>query len=696
MMMELLSPAGSMEALRAAVCNGADAVYLGADAFNARMNARNFSAGDLQEAVVYCHVRGVKVYLTVNTLVSDREMPKAADLIRMAATFGVDAFIVQDLGVVSLCREIAPSVPVHASTQMSIHSLEGVLQAAALGVSRVVLARELPAEQIAHICKKSPVEIEVFVHGALCMCYSGQCYLSSVIGRRSGNRGQCAQPCRLPYGYGRFEATRYPLSLRDNCLVGSLDMMRRMGVTSVKIEGRMKRPEYVAIVTRAYRSALDGKQLSDDDLRELEEVFSREGFTQGYFEGKTGAQMFGRRQETQSAPALLASARATYEQRELQRTPVKFYAIIRAGAPAQLAVEDADGHICKTVGPVPEEAVYRSLTQKDLYNQLRRTGGTPYCCTDVRSVLDSGVTLPVSAINAMRRDVLAELTARRGRVRLMKIRPYNELPAVDGLPGEPRLTVCVQSARQITPRLLQAAPAVLYVPLTELLDDPSLMERIGVETQVAAVLPRVIWDSETARVVTQLRSAFDLGVRQVLAGNLAQIRVTRALGFAVRGDFGLNIFNSRSMHRMRELGLESQLLSFEMTLPQLRDVSKDVPAEVMVYGRLPLMLTENCIIKNRTGTCSCQSGPVRLVDRMGEEFPIVRDPGTCRNVLLNGKKMYLLDRKDAFRGMGLWALRLQFTTENPGEVDKVISDWEGRAAFDAGSYTRGLYLRGVE
>ena len=295
--MELLAPAGSMEALRAAVCNGADAVYLGADTFNARMNARNFSAADLQEAVVYCHVRGVKVHLTLNTLVLDREMPRAAELIRLAASCGVDAFIVQDLGVVSLCRQLAPDVPIHASTQMSIHSLEGVLEAAALGCSRVVLARELPAEEIAHICKKSPVEIEVFVHGALCMCYSGQCYLSSVIGRRSGNRGQCAQPCRLPYGYGRFESTRYPLSLKDNCLAGELDELRRMGVASIKIEGRMKRPEYVAIVTRAYRTVLNGGKLMPSDLQELETAFSRQGFTDGYFRGQTGSDMFGRRQE---------------------------------------------------------------------------------------------------------------------------------------------------------------------------------------------------------------------------------------------------------------------------------------------------------------------------------------------------------------------------------------------------------------
>lgn len=694
--MELLAPAGSMEALRAAVCNGADAVYLGADTFNARINARNFSAADLQEAVVYCHVRGVKVHLTLNTLVLDREMPRAAELIRLAASCGVDAFIVQDLGMVSLCRQLAPDVPIHASTQMSIHSLEGVLEAAALGCSRVVLARELPAEEIAHICKKSPVEIEVFVHGALCMCYSGQCYLSSVIGRRSGNRGQCAQPCRLPYGYGRFESTRYPLSLKDNCLVGELDELRRMGVASIKIEGRMKRPEYVAIVTRAYRTVLNGGKLMPSDLQELETAFSRQGFTDGYFRGQTGSDMFGRRQEGEDTADLFASARATYEQGEPQRIGVRFYAMIRRGEPAQLAVEDPDGNLCRARGPVPEQAVYRSLTPQDLEQQLKKTGGTPYLCTAVRSSLDPDLMLPASAINAMRRDVIAELTAKRGRAAPARLNAYDEPPRYDGIAGEPQLTIAVRTAGQITSRMLSMKPTVLYVPLSELAEHPDLPQRVSVETQLAAILPRVIWSGELAPVARQLRTVYEMGVRQVLAGNLGQLHIARAAGFAVRGDFGLNIINSRAMRYLREQGLDSQLLSFELTLPQIRDISKAVPAELLIYGRLPLMLMENCVMKNRTGICACQTGTVRLVDRVGEEFPIVKDPGTCRNVLLNGKKLYLLDKKDALRGMGLWALRLQFTTENPGEIDKVLMDYQGRAVFDAGSYTRGLYSRGVE
>ena len=547
-MIELLSPAGSMEALRAAVQNGANAVYLGYDAFNARMGARNFSVDELQEAIVYCHVRGVQVHLTLNTLVSDREMARAAEVIRTAAVLGADAFIVQDLGVVALCREIAPEVPIHASTQMSIHSLEGVQQAAELGVSRVVLARELPREEIAHICRRSPVEIEVFVHGALCMCYSGQCYLSSVIGRRSGNRGQCAQPCRLPYGYGRFEPNRYPLSLKDNCLVEYLDDLRRLGVSSLKIEGRMKRPEYVAVVTKAYRTALDGKRVTEEDLRELEAVFSRQGFTQGYYEGKTGADMFGVRQEPEENRELFAAARATYESGENIRIPIRFYAMIRRDEPAQLAVEDDAGHVCKANGPIPEEAQVRALTEEELAERLGKTGGTPYVCAQVRARIDPGLMLPASAINAMRRDALAILTAQRGRAPKRQINAYNPPALYDGMSGELQLTISVRQVSQITSLMLALRPSVLYVPLEELVEHPELPGLLGVETQLAAILPRVVWSGENQRLAQQLRSVYAMGVRQLLVGNLGQVRIAKAAGFAVRGDFGLNIFNSRAVH----------------------------------------------------------------------------------------------------------------------------------------------------
>ena len=694
-MLELLSPAGSSDALHAAVCNGADAVYLGVDSFNARRGARNFTLDELPEVVRYCHVRGVAVHLTLNTLVTDREMPSAAEYIAAAARAGVDAFIVQDLGIVSLCRQIAPKIALHASTQMSLHSLEGVREAAELGLSRVVLARELPRDAIAFICCNSPIEIEVFVHGALCMSCSGQCYMSSVIGRRSGNRGQCAQPCRLPYGYDRFEE-KYPLSLRDNCLIRYLDELDRMGVASIKIEGRMKRPEYVATVTGIYRSALDGAGVGREQMEALRAAFSRQGFTQGYYEGAPGRQMFGTRLPEQENKALLQSARATYESIEPQRVPVQFYAIATRGQNLMLAVQDDDGNICKAQGQPPEEAQRRAVTPEELAARLSKTGGTPFVCRSVRSVVDPGLSIPAAELNRLRREVLAHLSAVRGRRAAPEIGAYHEPSKFFGQKAQPALTVSVLKAAQITPQMLRLHPAMIYVPLSEVSEQSDLFRRLAKEQELAVTLPRVIRDDETRGVLDALENAASLGIRRVLIGNLGHLPLVLSRGMEPAADFGMNVFNSRAMETLRHLGFVSCTASFELSLPQLRDISKPLPTEMIVYGRLPLMLTENCIIKNRTGACTCHAGPVKLVDRMGEEFRVVRDCGTCRSVVLNGKKLYLLDKKENVRRIGLWALRLSFTTENTGEVNSVLSAWTQGASFDPGACTRGLYLRGVE
>ena len=694
-MLELLSPAGSSDALHAAVCNGADAVYLGVDSFNARRGARNFTLDELPEVVRYCHVRGVAVHLTLNTLVTDREMPSAAEYIAAAARAGVDAFIVQDLGIVSLCRQIAPKIALHASTQMSLHSLEGVREAAELGLSRVVLARELPRDAIAFICRNSPIEIEVFVHGALCMSCSGQCYMSSVIGRRSGNRGQCAQPCRLPYGYDRFEE-KYPLSLRDNCLIRYLDELDRMGVASIKIEGRMKRPEYVATVTGIYRSALDGAGVGREQMEALRAAFSRQGFTQGYYEGAPGRQMFGTRLPEQENKALLQSARATYESIEPQRVPVQFYAIATRGQNLMLAVQDDDGNICKAQGQPPEEAQRRAVTPEELAARLSKTGGTPFVCRSVRSVVDPGLSIPAAELNRLRREVLAHLSAVRGRRAAPEIGAYHEPSKFFGQKAQPALTVSVLKAAQITPQMLRLHPAMIYVPLSEVSEQSDLFRRLAKEQELAVTLPRVIRDDETRGVLDALENAASLGIRRVLIGNLGHLPLVLSRGMEPAADCGMNVFNSRAMETLRHLGFVSCTASFELSLPQLRDISKPLPTEMIVYGRLPLMLTENCIIKNRTGACTCHAGPVKLVDRMGEEFRVVRDCGTCRSVVLNGKKLYLLDKKENVRRIGLWALRLSFTTENTGEVNSVLSAWTQGASFDPGACTRGLYLRGVE
>ena len=693
-MIELLAPAGSMDALRAAVQNGANAVYLGCGSFNARQSAKNFTPQTLEEALKYCHIRGVAVHLTLNTLVSDRESPQLAELIRFAARAGVDAFIVQDLGVVQLCRQIAPQVEIHGSTQMTIHSLAGVQLCAAMGMKRVVLSRELSREEIRHICANSPIAIEVFAHGALCMCYSGQCYLSAAIGGRSGNRGRCAQPCRQSYGYTRWE-NRYPLSLKDNCLVHYLDELQEMGVASLKLEGRMKRPEYVAAVTAVYRQALDTHEVTQEMREALYKAFNRQGFTDGYYTNRVNSKMFGIHQEEKQDNSWLSDARQTYETGEHPLVPVRFLAKVTVDG-SSVSVRDPEGRTCTAEGPRPERAVNLSLTDEMLTQRVIKTGGTPYYCAGIQTQVDPGLIISASAINTMRRDALNQLTALRARREERTIRKPKPVPAFKGPKGLPGLTVQVTSREQLTKQLLKSETAMLYVPVSILRDDPRLCQALLQRGKLTAVLPRVVHDGELPALADTLRKLMELGLRDVLVGNLGLLIPMRELGLRIRGDFGLNIFNSVSMNVMRSLELASVTASFEMTLPQIRDMSKAVDTELIAYGRLPLMITEHCLIRNRTGECSCGQGAVKLVDKTGADFPVIRDGDTCRSVLLNGRKLSWLDRQDDLAKLGLWAIRLSFTTENSREVDRVLEDYLNPAPFDPGSCTRGLYLRGVE
>ncbi len=693
-MIELLAPAGSMEALRAAVQNGANAVYLGCGSFNARQSAKNFTPQALTEAVKYCHIRGVAVHLTLNTLVSDREMDEAVKLIRHAAVSGVDAFIVQDLGILQLCRQIAPNVPVHGSTQMTIHSLPGVLLCAAWGLTRVVLSRELDRDEIAYICKNSPIEIEVFAHGALCMSYSGQCYLSAAIGGRSGNRGRCAQPCRQCYGYSRRE-NRYPLSLKDNCLVPYLKELSNMGVASIKLEGRMKRPEYVAAVTDVYRRAMDEGAVSKPMVETLLKAFNRQGFTDGYYTGNLGKHMFGTRQDTAEDAAWLRLARQSYEAVENPLVDIKFHASVQENG-SQLSVFDPDGHSCTVLGPIPEPARTRALTEEMLVARLSKTGGTPYACLVATADVAPGLTLSAAAINAMRRDALNQLTALRGRREQPMLARPRKLSPLPGSRELPRFTVQITEKDQLTPKLLKMDLALLYVPLHILASDEALCRQLVHRGPVCAVLPRIVHDGQLPRLKEQLKLVRGLGVRECLVGNLGLMIPVRELGMRIRGDFGLNVYNSYSVHALRELELRSVALSYEMTLPQVRDISKPLPAELLCYGRMPLMVTENCLIKGKTGSCACHLGPTRLVDKTGAEFPVIRDGDSCRSVLLNGKKLSWLDRQNDLSHLGLWGLRLYFTTENAKEVDYVLSACTAPVPFDPGACTRGLYLRGLE
>ena len=693
-MLELLAPAGSMEALRAAVQNGANAVYLGIGAFNARQGAKNFTPQTLTEAVKYCHVRGVQVHLTLNTLVSDREMKDVADTVRHAAQNNVDAFIVQDLGVVQLCRQIAPHIPIHGSTQMTVHSLPGVQLCAAMGMKRVVLSRELSREEIRYICSQSPIEIEVFGHGALCMCYSGQCYMSAVIGGRSGNRGRCAQPCRQSYGYGHWQ-DKYPLSLKDNCLVHYVKELEAMGVASLKLEGRMKKPEYVATVTAVYRKAIDEGTVTQPMMDALMTAFNRQGFTDGYYTGRVDEKMLGVREDTRDDPQWLKAARQSFEAGETPLVDLKMRAVVSVDG-SSLTVTDPEGRTCMVEGPMPELAVNVPLTGQALAGRVSKTGGTPYRVVEVRTRVDPGLTISAAAINQMRRDAINQLTAVRARREEYPIRKPKPVPMYQAPRELPGLTVQVTSKEQLTPNLLNLETAMLYVPLHLLMEDREMTEALVARGRLAVALPRIVHDGELPRLIKELNLLRDAGVKDALVGNLGLLAPVREAGMRIHGDFGLNIYNSAAMNMMRLLELTSATVSFEATMPQIRDMSKAVNMEFLAYGRLPLMVTEQCLVRNRTGQCSCHLGSAKLVDKTGADFHIIKDGASCRSVLLNGKKLSWLDRQDDLIKLGIWAARLYFTTESPREVDRVLGEYLNPTPFDPGACTRGLYLRGVE
>ena len=693
-MMELLSPAGGFDSLIAAVQTGADAVYMGFGAFNARRSAKNFTDEEFASAVSYCHLRGVRVFLTLNTLLTDRELAQAADALKKACAMGVDAILVQDWGLLTLAREIVPDVPLHASTQMSLFTLGGANEAAALGMERVVLARELNRDEVREICAGCPAEIEIFIHGALCMCYSGQCEMSAVVGERSGNRGACAQPCRLPYGVDGPCRGGHPLSLKDANLSAYLGEMAEMGVACLKLEGRMKRPEYVAVITGIYRRLLDEKRRpTAEEARQLEQAFSRSGFTDGYWLGKKGPQMFGTRPENAPEPKdLFAEVRAQYENgRENRKIPVNLRLTVRRGEPVRLggacAVHGGAAFAMGT-GAVPEEARNRAVTAEELRQRLSKTGGTVFTADRIEIELDEGLMVPASVINGLRRELLDELAARREDIPHRRVLEAAALPEAPEPPKTMRFTCSVLKAQQVTAALLAEKPAIVYVPIEEL-------ERLDAgldwgETELCAVLPRIFRTADEP-VLRQLLARHPEATA-VAVGNLGHLPIVRGLGRTLRGDFGLNIFNSRALLFWREQGLDSAAASFELRWQQIRDLNKHLPCEAIVYGRLPLMVMENCVTRCNVG-CTHGAGSL-LTDRTGAQFPVTCGYG-CRCEIQNSRTLFLADKPEMHR-CGLTYGRLRFTTETPEQCAAVLRRYKDGGDWTPDDMTRGLFYRGVE
>lgn len=686
---EILAPVGNEEMLRAAVFSGADAVYLGFSGFNARTSANNFNADTLKDAVAFCHARGVAVHVALNTTVYGGELPALEQAIRAVAASGADAVICQDLAVATLIGKIAPQLPRHGSTQMSVHSLQGALELKELGFTRVVLARELSMPEVEHITKHCGIETECFVHGALCMCVSGQCYMSAFLGGRSGNRGSCAGPCRLP-----FEANALPegkpgrlhhLSLKDNSVIDKLDKLQALGVASAKIEGRLRTPEYVAAAVSACLAGREGRAY-DRDL--LKNAFSRSGFTSGYLDGKIDGTMFGVRSEAdaEQTKKTLPMLRELYR-RERSRVPVKMKLEIEEGG-EKLTVTDADGSKAFAYGDAEPQPA-RTDPTASLHRSLAKTGGTPFAVEDqdITVEMDGGPWfVPGSAVNELRREALDALLKKR---EVLRPWPTTEehVPALPlrTLPPHRTLRARFESWEQVSERALDGIE-YLILPIAQ-------ADRVPREWRAKTLLelPRVMFGKLEEDTARRIAATQDSGFAGYEVSNIAHLRLCR--GLPMSGSFGLNITNQLAAQFYADNGLGSMLI-----LPEVKDSDistiapthngRPVPTGVLVYGHMPLMVTRACPLQNIHDCAHCDKTGV-LTDRKAKKFPVRCGLGV--RTIYNPVPIYMGDKPGALTvDYGV----AYFTLESREETAKILEMIRTHAPFE-GDFTRGLYFKGT-
>ena len=684
---EILAPVGSEEMLRAAVFSGADAVYLGFSGFNARTGAGNFDADSLQEAVRFCHARGVAVHVALNTTVYGTELSALEQAIRAVAASGADAVICQDLAVATLIGKIAPQLPRHGSTQMSVHTLQGALELKELGFTRVVLARELSLPEVEHITKHCGIETECFIHGALCMSVSGQCYMSAFLGGRSGNRGSCAGPCRLP-----FEANALPegkpgrlhhLSLKDNSAIDKLDKLQALGVASAKIEGRLRTPEYVAAAVSACLAGREGRAY-DRDL--LKNAFSRSGFTSGYLDGKIDGTMFGVRSEADAelTKKTLPMLRELYR-RERSRVPVQMKLEIEEGG-EKLTVTDADGNKAFAYGDAEPQPARTDPTES-LNRSLTKTGGTPFTAEKITVEMDGGPWfIPGSAVNELRREALDTLLKKR---EVLRPWPTTE-EHVAALPQRtlpPRRTLRARFERweQVPERALDGVE-YLILPIAQ-------ADRVPREWRARTLLelPRVMFGALEQDTARRIAATQDAGFAGYEVSNIAHLRLCR--GLPMTGGFGLNITNNVAAQFYAEQGLSSLLILPEVKDSDIASIAptrngKPVPTGVMIYGHMPLMLTRACPLQNIHDCAHCDKTGV-LTDRKAKKFPVRCGLGV--RTIYNPVPIYMGDKPGALAvDYGV----AYFTLESREEAEQILDSIRTHAPFE-GDFTRGLYFKGT-
>ena len=678
---EILAPAGSFDALTAAVRCGANAVYLGGKALNARRNASNFSDEELKRAVEYCHARNVKVYLTLNTLVGDNEKETAYKAIECACNASVDALILQDIGLASMVRQVSPDMPLHASTQMSVQSIEGIRILEKLGFSRAVLPRELSEKEIKTISSQTDMELEYFVHGALCMCVSGQCLMSAMLGGRSGNRGLCAQPCRLPFGVNGKGGSN--LSLKDLSLVDELARLEEAGICSFKIEGRMKRPEYVAAAVTACKNSLNNTP--DEEInRSLHAVFSRSGFTKGYFEGKLGKEMFGtrRKEDVENAAPVLSGLQRLYDN-ENPLIPVDFSLVFRSDEPIKLTASALGKTVAVTGEKSPEKAINKPLSREDLSERISKCGGTQFYLNNIDTDFEEGLIVSAGALNALRRDTLSALENAISERNNISVNEYK-----DGFTrhnsGDYSLHARFFREEQIPDDLNGISRAIVPIETS-----PETLKRLisqGIE--VAAEIPAAVFGN-SENYIEKLRILKENGLSLAWVCTLDGVGIAEKSGLGFCSGFGMNIYNSISLNKISALGAKDCLISCEAQLSDILRLGGDIPRGITVYGRIPLMMTRNCPVRNKL-TCSECGQKSFLVDRMGIRFPVI-----CKNgasFILNSRPLWIADKKSEMINLDYGLI--YFTNETADECRKTISEVVNGNNPPA-EFTRGMYFKGV-
>ena len=641
---ELLAPAGSMEALYAAVAAGADAVYLGGKAFGARAFAKNFEEAELRRAVSYCHLHGVRLYVTVNTLVYERELASWLAFCRSLYGMGVDALIVTDLGGISLLRKHLPMMELHASTQMGIHNSEGVGVCESLGLSRAVIARECSLADMRRMVESSALELEVFLHGALCVCHSGQCLFSSLVGGRSGNRGECAQPCRLPYGEGQ-----YPLSLKDMSLARHIPALIDAGVCSLKIEGRMKSADYVFGVTSIYRRLLDERRgATDAEERELSALFSRSGFTDGYFVGRLGG-MTGVRSEEQKEESR-ALQRGEYAP---MRIPCSGKATFRLGECSRLTLSVGERDVT-VFGETPVPALSAPLTKEDLSARLCKMGNTFLSLSpDALAVeMDENINLSPASVNALRRAAV-EALERCER----EMPPEILLSAPERSPAQKPIRTALFYKPEELSSLSEAELSLfdtVFVPLMQF--DPALRAE-------GVAIPYAVMEGELSAVRARMIEVAEKGAKYALISNLSHIPLCREAGLIPYGDFRMNLYNPYAAEALGALGVSRSLGSLELTVARLRGVGGAV-----AYGRAPLMITERCFVKENAGCDAC--GSFFFTDRRGMRFPVLREHAH-RSLIFNSLPTYMGDKKSEL--LGISHEHFIFSVEDARQIRRILA-----------------------